>query len=190
MSSSLDRRHASAFRTLVALFHHRWAVPVLALLLQDRGAKFVTLTNRLGAGTDVLRQTLSALVEQGLVRKNPGYGHPMRPEYLLTPRGARLAPWAQRVLRVLRSLGAEGVGLRKWSMAVALALASGERRFGELKEALPGVTARALTLALGALEDAGVVERRVVGERRPVPLYRLTRRGRRLAPVVSSLAAG
>ena len=33
---------------LVNLFHRRWAVPVLAELERDHGAKFVTLSRRLG----------------------------------------------------------------------------------------------------------------------------------------------
>jgi len=34
---------------LIALFHHRWAVPTLAELCRSSGCKFVTLVNRLGA---------------------------------------------------------------------------------------------------------------------------------------------
>ena len=30
--------------------------------------------------------------------KNPGHGHPMRPEYLLTSSGEELAPWCRRLL--------------------------------------------------------------------------------------------
>ena len=60
----------------VALFHHRWAVPVLAELHRGAGgAKFVTLVNRLGIGRDSLRRTLAALIERGWVMPNPGHGH-------------------------------------------------------------------------------------------------------------------
>ena len=42
------------------------------------------------------------------------------------------------------------LGLNKWSMPVLAALA-GDRRFSELRDALPGVSPRALTLALKSL---------------------------------------
>jgi len=54
------------------------------------------------------------------------------------------------------------------------ALAAGPRRFSELRELLPGVTARALTLALKDLVAVGLVERTVTDGFPPSTLYRLT----------------
>ena len=173
--------HATA---LAQLFRHRWAAPVLVALDQAQGAKFVTLASRLEVSRDSLRRTLDALVEAGWVMPNPGYGHPMRPEYVLTRDGKRLAPWCARVLKTLESLGGEGVWLRKWSLAVAAALGSGELRFSELAAALPGVTARALTQTLKALEDTGGVERRVVPGYPPWVGYRLSDRAETLVAVL------
>ena len=79
------------------------------------GAKFVTLANRLGVGRETLRRTLDALVEAELVARNPGYGHPLRPEYVLTARGRRLGPAAARLVEALRDEGLEDLGLKKWS---------------------------------------------------------------------------
>ncbi|MGH2451320.1 MAG: winged helix-turn-helix transcriptional regulator, partial [Candidatus Limnocylindria bacterium] len=73
--------------SISALFHHRWAAPVLAELDRSRGSRFVTLSNRLALSRESLRRTLTALIDAGLVMKNPGYGHPLRPEYILTERG-------------------------------------------------------------------------------------------------------
>ena len=78
----MSRRSGSL--TLPALLHHRWAVPILAVLHREKGAKFVTLGSRLGVSRDSLRRSLDRLTQQRLVRRNPGYGHPMRPEYVLT----------------------------------------------------------------------------------------------------------
>src|SRR5947207_13068422 len=78
-------RLLSMSTTAIRLFHHRWAVPVLAELRRERGSRFVTLANRIGVTRDSLRRTLSALIDDGLVERNPGYGHPLRPEYVLTP---------------------------------------------------------------------------------------------------------
>ena len=90
---------------LAALLHHRWSVPVLAALLEGSGAKFVTLARRLDLSRDSLRRTLDVLIAQRWVMRNPGHGHPMRPEYLLTAAGARIAPWCHGLLRALSRLG-------------------------------------------------------------------------------------
>ena len=160
---------------------------MLAELSEQGGAKFVTLTSRLDVGRDSLRVTLDALIEMGLVAGNPGHGHPMRPEYLLTAAGARLAPACAKLVAALRALDVEDVALRKWSLPVVRGLAAGDERFGRLEARLPGVTARALSMALRSLEDAGLVERRVEDGRPPTPVYRLTPRARPLAPLLRAM---
>ena len=117
------------------------------------------------------------------MERNPGYGHPLRPEYLLTPVGARIASHCAPVLDGLRDADAEGVGLKKWSLAVVLALAGKRwRRFSELREELAGITARALTMTLKDLAAAGLVERTVTDVYPLATAYRLTPRG---APLVA-----
>jgi DNA-binding HxlR family transcriptional regulator len=165
---------------LAALFHHRWAVPVLAQLYRESGAKFVTLATRLGVSRDTLSSTLAALIDHGWVLRNPGYGHPMRPEYVLTPNGAKLGPWCARVMQVLTALGARDVCLRKWSLPVAFVLVRGSARFSEVRNALPQLTARALTLTLKQLQAAGLVERTVSHQYPPATYYLLTSSGKRL----------
>jgi len=163
-------------------------VPVLAELRRGGGgAKFVRLVHSLGCGREALRQTLDFLVSAGWVLRNPGYGHPMRPEYLLTGHGARVAPTCARVLALLRALRADDVGLRRWSLPVILQLRRGAARFSELKGSLPGVTARALALSLKALQAARLVERSLVDAYPPVANYRLTPPARRLLPALGSL---
>jgi DNA-binding HxlR family transcriptional regulator len=169
-----------------ALFHHRWAVPILAELERSGGgSRFVVLAGRLGLSRESLRQTLSALIDAELVMRNPGYGHPLRPEYVLTARGRRLAPKCIRLLDALEREGLVDVGLKKWSVPVLVALA-GERRFGELRDELQA-SPRALTLALKELGDAGLVERRVHADFPPSTSYRLTPRARRLRRLAAAL---
>ncbi|MGH3032551.1 MAG: winged helix-turn-helix transcriptional regulator [Gaiellaceae bacterium] len=175
--------------SISTLFHHRWAAPVLAELNRSRGSRFVTLSNRLGLSRESLRRTLTALVDAGLVTKNPGYGHPLRPEYVLTERGRAVAPACARLLAALERLGANEVGLKKWSMPALLALAPGECRFSELRKRLPEVTPRALSLALKDLDAVGLVERQVTGDYPPATIYRLRRRAEPLAGTLSGLAA-
>lgn len=171
--------------SIVTLFHHRWALPILAELATG-GSRFVPLANRLGLGRDSLRQTLASLIDAGLVMRNPGYGHPLRPEYVLTERGRRIAPACGALLRALRRIGVEEIGLKKWSVPVLLALV-GERRFAELRHEL-GASPRALTLALKELADAGLVERRVHDGYPPSTTYRLTARARPLHRSAAKIA--
>ena len=173
--------------SITRLFHHRWAAPILAELHRSKGSRFVTLSNRLGLGRESLRRTLAALVEAGLVTKNPGYGHPLRPEYVLTQRGRTVAPACARLIAALERLDADDIGLKKWSMPAVLALADGECRYSELRKRLPEVTPRALTLALKDLAAAQLVERRVTPDYPPATMYRLRRRGRPLADILAAL---
>lgn len=173
---------------IISLFHHRWTVPILAELQRRSGVKFVYLVRGMGISRDSARRTLDALIKKGLVRRNPGYGHPMRPEYILTARGARIAPWCARLMAAFRRLDIEEVALRKWTMPVLASLvpAGSGRRFSEIQSALPGLTPRALALALKDAAEAGLLERRVIGEYPPTALYRLTARGGRLRPILSA----
>jgi DNA-binding HxlR family transcriptional regulator len=150
----------------------------------------VTLAHRVGASRESLRVTLRALLAAGLVRRNPGYGHPLRPEYLLTDRGAALAPGCSELVAMLDALGATDLGLRKWSLPTVLAIAeAGDARFSRLAGDLPGITPRALTLALKELVAGGLVEREVTDGYPPATIYRLAARAAPLVPILRRLAA-
>ncbi|MHC5004934.1 MAG: winged helix-turn-helix transcriptional regulator [Planctomycetota bacterium] len=168
----------------VSLFHRRWAVPLLVELERSGGGKLVTLGKRLGIGRETLRATLDDLIAGGWVMRNPGYGHPMRPEYLLTPEGQRLAPSSGRLLGTVRRLDIEPLAFRKWTMPVTLLLGNEPRRFSELREELPGITPRALTLSLKDMQQTRLVRRDVIDDYPPTTSYRLERRAR---PVFSAL---
>ena len=169
-----------SIRELIAIFHHRWAAPVLAELLRQKGSRFAALVGTLGVGRESLRRTLDSLLELGLVARNPGYGHPLRPEYVLTGRGEDAARRCTKLL----AAGDEDVLLRKWSLPVLTALTE-PSRFSELRVGLPGVTPRALALALKDLQAAGLVERRIEDAYPPRAVYSATREGRRLQQIVA-----
>lgn len=170
---------------LVALFHRRWAAPVLAELAADDGAKFVTLARRLGSAPPVLRATLEALIEQGWIERNPGHGHPMRPEYLLTGEGRALAPPTLRLVRTVHRMHLEPLAFRKWTMPVTYVLGDEPLRFNELGTRLPGITPRALIRALKDMQASDLLRRDVLHDYPPVTSYRLERRAR---PIVRDLA--
>ncbi len=158
--------------SLIALFHHRWAPPALALLADRGGARFVELQRKLDVGRESLRRALDALIELGYVQRNTGYGHPLRPEYVITASGRDSAGVARRASEA----AARETLLLKWSVPVLAELGDG-RRFSELRASLPGVTPRALALALQDLEAARLVRREVLPTRPPSTVYRATRRG-------------
>jgi DNA-binding HxlR family transcriptional regulator len=166
---------SAATAQLVELFHHRWAPPALALLDQRGGARFVELQRKLGVTRESLRRALDGLTELGYVRRNEGYGHPLRPEYLITDDGRVAAGLAARV----SASRARDTLLRKWSVPVLASLTE-PLRFSELRTALPGVTPRALALALRDLEGDGLVRREVRPTRPPSTVYRLTPKATRV----------
>lgn len=174
---------------VVPLFHHRWGAPVLAELHRQGGSKFITLVRRLGIGRESLQRTLRALIRRGWVKRNPGYGHPMRPEYVLTDKGERFGPACALLIAELQRLQAEQVGLNKWSMPLVLLMASGARRFSELRAAFPAMTARALALAVKDLQMAGLVARRVTEDYPPTTIYELREDGRKVADIVKQISA-
>lgn len=151
---------------LKALFHHRWAIPILAELHRSDGAKLVTLMHRLGSPRESIQRTLVALQKAKLVQRNPGHGHPLRPEYVLAARGKKIAEHCLHLMDVLQEMAVEKPGLKKWSMPMVFALGQQSYRFSELRNELPDVTNRALTLALKELVACGLV-RRVVSEDYP-----------------------
>jgi DNA-binding HxlR family transcriptional regulator len=85
---------------------------------------------------------------------------------------------------VARSL--EVIG-EKWSLLVVRDLLRGPQRFTDLHRFMGGITPKWLTARLRELEAAGIVERDQQEGRREV-WYRLTEKGRELAPVLSALA--
>ncbi len=79
---------------------------------------------------------------------------------------------------------------RRWTISVVYASFEGAQRFNEFKEACGGrIPPRTLTDRLRDLEEAGVLKKRVVPASPPYYEYRLTERGRRLAPVIEAIAA-
>jgi len=170
-----------AAQRIAVLCHHRWAISILAELHRSGGCKFITLVNRLGISRDSLRKTLKALIDAGWVSKNPGYGHPLRPEYLPTRSGARLGRWCVRVSQCLAAMRIERIAWRKWTMPIVYALSFGRLRFSQIRSIWPELTPRALAMALKELQESHVVERLVADAYPPATFYRLTRSGRRLA---------
>ncbi len=167
---------------ILTLARRRWALPIVGLLHTQQGSRFATLCYRLDGNPGAVRQSIDHLIAAGLVVPNPGYGHPLRPEYILTPRGAALGPACSAATSVLRRLRVLDVGLRRWSLPLVAALArEPEARFTPLLRAMGDATPRAASICLRNLTDAGLVQRSVLDASPPVPIYALTHTGRELA---------
>lgn len=76
---------------------------------------------------------------------------------------------------------------KRWTGVVIMALLTGPRRFNEIAEQLGGASDRMLSERLKELEATGILERCVYPET-PVRIeYRLTEKGRALAPVIEAI---
>ena len=182
----MPRSSKSPKLRIISLCHFRWAIPILAELWRTEGSKFVTLSFLLEISRDSLKRTLMEMSAAGWIKKNPGYGHPLRPEYILTEAGREVGPACAKIVACLAEKNVADVGLQKWSIPILVALAEGATRFSEIKTALSGVTPRAITLALKDLCDVGLSERVVIDGYPPTSIYRLTG-GTRLAEVAASI---
>lgn len=174
--------------TICDIFERRWSAQILAELHALHGAKFVTLTHRLGASPTVVRATLDRLMQREWVRHNPGHGHPLRPEYVLTTRGARLAPACAAIDVELRRIGLASSELRRWSLPVVYLAGRRMQRFADFAGGLVGVTDRALSLTLKDLCGWAMLARSVVASYPPMSVYELTDRARALSPILADIA--
>lgn len=76
----------------------------------------------------------------------------------------------------------------QWSLAICCYLIFGKLRFGELKNCLPNITERMLTLQLRKLEADNIITRTVYAEVPPRVEYELTEIGYELKPIIEALA--
>jgi DNA-binding HxlR family transcriptional regulator len=180
-------------KNLIPLLHSRWAMPVLAVLARDGGGRLVALQRGLRAPRESIRAVLALLTREGFITRNTGHGHPVRPEYIVSPAAARIAAACLQVEREFLAVGAAdaaaALGRAKWPLPVLLAVHDGAARFSAMERALPGVTPRSLTLALKALETAGMLSRSVVPGHPPHTVYAAAPASGGLVAAAGELAA-
>src|SRR6516162_3913566 len=76
---------------------------------------------------------------------------------------------------------------RRWQLSVIYAALTGALRFNDFAEAVAGISPRMLSERLRDLETAGLVIRTVIPSSPPTVEYRLTERGRKLAPIIEAM---
>lgn len=85
---------------------------------------------------------------------------------------------AERALKVIGG---------RWKVFILYYLFRGPQRLSELKRLIPGVSQKVLVQQLREMERHGVVQRRVFAEVPPRVVYRATKLGLSLRPLLSSL---
>ena len=75
----------------------------------------------------------------------------------------------------------------KWKVLILRDLMPGTKRFGELKKSVGSVSQKVLTAQLRAMEEKGLVQRKVYAEVPPHVEYSLTELGRSLKPILDSM---
>lgn len=162
-------------------------MPVLAELHNSPGARFVVLAERLTASRDAIRQALNTLIDAGIVMRDPSAARSDRPEYVITPEGEPVARVAANLMKELRTRKTGPIALRKWGMTIVFVLGLGRTRFNEIRTVLPGVSPRALALALKDLQAHDLVARTVTETYPPATAYSLTDRSAPLFPALLDL---
>ncbi|MDO5643494.1 MAG: winged helix-turn-helix transcriptional regulator [Paracoccus sp. (in: a-proteobacteria)] len=155
---------------LVNMTSRAWVLPILASFHEGVPGRQAALLKATGASRSAFAQSMQHMIQSGLVERNPGHGHPLRPEFRLTASGAQVAAMAGR-LQTLPDRDDLALLRRTWTLPVLTSLRQ-PRHFSEIRGFLPGITDRALSQSLNLLEEKEWVMRDIQHEARPPrPIY-------------------
>ena len=175
---------------LVKVTSRAWSLNILALMHAGTPGRQAPLLAASGAGRTAFAQSLGHLIDLGLVERNPGHGHPLRPEYRLTPKGAEVAAVADRIAKAVPRPSERDLLRRAWTVPV-LAVSQQPRCFSDIKNRLPAITDRALSQSLKLLQGRRWLERRVDPVIRPPrPLYQAANAGVLISRAVQASRSG
>ncbi|MCK4943438.1 MAG: helix-turn-helix transcriptional regulator [Candidatus Aminicenantes bacterium] len=156
------------------LFRFRWSIPIIAEIYNQDGSRFVTLIQRLNISRSVLTYTIDKLINDGLINRNPGYGHPLRPEYVLTDLGHKIAPFCQELIICVRKHNAQRLLQSRWSFRILFLPIREGVRFSVLISLLAPITPRALSEELKLLINEGFIRRKIIDDYPPKAIYELS----------------
>ncbi len=164
-------------KSLVKLTSRAWSLSILAKLHAGVPGRQAPLIAATGAGRSSFTQSLGHLIELRLLEKNPGHGHPLRPEFRLTQSGKEMAEVASRIVKAVPDEKDFALLRRSWTVPI-LAVTHKPQRFSAIKSDLYTITDRALSKSLYLLETHDWLRRDIdVSGRSPFPTYLAINRG-------------
>lgn len=175
---------------LVNISSKAWALKILALMDSGVPGRQAPLIAAAGASRPTFVASLNHLVDLELLEKNPGHGHPLRPEFRLTPQGALAASLAGRIINAVPNDAALNILKRSWTVPI-LATTQSPQRFAAIKTTLGRVTDRALSQSLLFLEKREWLRRDiVVSERTMFPTYQAIHGGAEVSRIIQANVCG
>ena len=152
-------------KTFVNVTSRAWALPILSSLHEGVAGRQAPLLTATGASRTAFAQSMDHLINIGLLERNPGYGHPLRPEFRLTELGKSAAAIAHQIQRVCRDEDHPLIR-RSWTVPILTTLST-PNHFNGIKRDLVTITDRALSQSLRTMEDHNWVRRKVDDAARP-----------------------
>lgn len=173
---------------IVNLTSRSWSLHILAALHRGIVGRQAPLLAATGASRTSFGQSLKHLITLNLLERNPGHGHPLRPEFRLTAKGQQIAAIANQVLTLEASQTDRTLLRRMWTLPI-LAVSNRPRQFSHLKSHLPSITDRALSQSLKSIEAHNWIARSIdTHSRPPRPLYRAINEGAQISAIAQDLA--
>ena len=174
--------------TLVKLTSRAWSLKILALLDSGVPGRQAPLLAATSASRTSFAASLEHLVQLRLLERNPGHGHPLRPEFRLTRNGVRIAETASRIVNAVPDDGEFALLRRSWTVPI-LALTDTPQRFSAIKSDLATITDRALSTSLHQLEAREWLQRDIDTSRRlPYPTYLAVNGGMKISRAIDLTA--
>ncbi|AHD10403.1 MULTISPECIES: winged helix-turn-helix transcriptional regulator [Phaeobacter] len=171
--------------TFVNTTSRAWAIPILAHLHAGVAGRQAPLLTATGASRTAFAQSVDHLISIGLLERNPGYGHPLRPEFRLTALGVSAAATANKIHSVTAEEDRDLLR-RSWTLPILTALHE-PSHFNDIKRNLRRITDRALSQSLKTLEGRQWVHRHVdEAARPPRSIYHAVNTGGLISRVAAS----
>lgn len=172
-------------KTFVNITSRAWTLPILSNLHDGVAGRQATLLTATGANRTAFAQSMDHLIEIGLLERNPGHGHPLRPEFRLTELGKTAAAIASKIQQISRN--EDHLLLRRsWTVPILTSLHT-PNHFNGIKRNLVTITDRALSQSLRTMEDRNWVFRDVNNAvRPPKPVYSAVNLGGEISKITGS----
>jgi DNA-binding HxlR family transcriptional regulator len=159
-----------------------WSLSILSNLHSGVPGRQAALLSAIGASRTAFAQSMNHLIKIGLLERNPGHGHPLRPEFRLTQIGIQAAEIASQIHDVSR-IEDQDLLRRSWTLPILSSLQT-PRHFNEIKKKLITITDRALSQSLRSMEDRNWVHRSINSTARPPrSLYRAVNIGGKISEI-------